>query len=39
MMKELLNKIENILIRILNKDEYEDEIIYSYDELIYSDND
>ena len=39
MMKELLNKIENILIRILNQEEYEDEIIYSYDELIYSDND
>ena len=39
MMKELFNKIENILIRILNQEEYEDEIIYSYDELIYSDND
>lgn len=39
MMKELLNKIKNIVIEILNQDEYEDEIIYSYDELIYSDND
>ena len=34
MMKELLNKIKNIVIEILNQDEYEDEIIYSYDELI-----
>ena len=39
MMKELLNKIKNIVIEILTQDEYEDEIIYSYDELIYSDND
>ena len=39
MMKGLLNKIKNIVIKILNQDEYDDEIIYSYDELIYSDND
>ena len=38
-MKELLNKIKNFIIKILSHDGYEDEIIYLYDELIYSDND
>ena len=38
-MKELLNKIKNIIITILSHDECEDEIIYLYDELIYSEND
>lgn len=39
MMKGLLNKIKNIIMEILNHDGCEDEIIYLYDELIYSDND
>ena len=38
MMKELLNKIKHVVIELLNQED-EDEIIYSYDEIIYSDND
>ena len=38
MMKELLSKLKYILIELINQED-EDEIIYSYDELIYKDND
>lgn len=38
MIKELLSKLKYVLIELINQED-EDEIIYSYDELIYSDND
>lgn len=38
-MKTLLNKLISLVKVLLESDVDEDEIIYSYDELIYENND
>lgn len=38
-MKTLLNKLISLVKLLLESDVDEDEIIYSYDELVYENND